>query len=484
MAAWEGRREQSAGHFTPSWKLRRRSLRTLFLPPLFLLLFGLAFFLHAQPPPRHGASVGTKRICTPRFARRGGGAAPNDWSEHGDVPWPGGRSGPAVWPSADGGLFALGGMGYSGAPAGSDRPNAPRQRPTNHLSDAWRWVPAPGAAAATAPGSFVHLGGLATTATGDTMGALGRYNGNLQWPGGRDVAMTWLDPTDGALLLFGGWGYGDGRTTHKAGDLGDLWRLHLEGAKSGAAHAEFLGGGKDTNEPGSVHWPGARYGGVTWSLPAGGGLFLFGGQGYGLDSAEAKKVVGAVRSSFQASESAKGGPVYGDLNDLWSLRRAGGSEVEFQMLGGSAGTNALGRYSSDAKGGQWPGARSGCGRWHVKAAGAAPVLLLFAGWGFNAVKDDRLNDVWALHPPAVQGSAKPELRSKKAESSAATAVFLGGRREGGVGSVYAEHAAWPGSRTYPASFTAGGSHLLFGGFGFGEAGTDAEERIGRLADLW
>ena len=79
---------------------------------------------------------------------------------------------------------------------------------------------------------------------------------------------------------------------------------------------------------------------------------------------------------------------------------------------------------------------------------------------------------------------RPELRSKKAESSAATAVFLGGRREGGVGSVYAEHAAWPGSRTYPASFTAGGSHLLFGGFGFGEAGTDAEERIGRLADLW
>jgi len=121
---WAARERETASSviFAPLWKSRRIKLRTLLLAPMAFGLLTLLSFTNRPHSGRlamsglQGGGV-ARSVCTPRFRRRGGSSTVNEWgldASH-THPWPGGRSGPAVWPSSSG-LYIFGGMGY-----GSDR---------------------------------------------------------------------------------------------------------------------------------------------------------------------------------------------------------------------------------------------------------------------------------------------------------------------------------------------------------------------------
>ena len=66
--------------------------------------------------------------------------------------------------------------------------------------------------------------------------------------------------THGVVHVAGGWGYGAGEQSRKAGSLSDLWRMNFASGKQ-ATRAEVIGGPAETNAPGqrgAAAWPGAR----------------------------------------------------------------------------------------------------------------------------------------------------------------------------------------------------------------------------------
>ena len=199
---WAARERETASSviFAPLWKSRRIKLRTLLLAPM---AFGLLTLLSFTNRPHSGrlATSGlqgggaARSVCTPRFRRRGGSSTVNEWgldASH-THPWPGGRSGPAVWPSSSG-LYIFGGMGYgsdrakskgggsgggsskdgrdsdNGASRGQSKAQDSTARrgggggsdssgpspSTTHLADAWRWSERGGG---SGKGVFEYLSG-------------------------------------------------------------------------------------------------------------------------------------------------------------------------------------------------------------------------------------------------------------------------------------------------------------------------------------
>ena len=138
-------------------------------------------------------------------------------------------------------------------------------------------------------------------------GTLGTFApGNI--PGPRSSAVSWTD-NNGNLWLFGGHGFGSNGVS---GDLNELWQFNpstqewawmggistVPADGGGAGGVSGVYGTLGTPYPGNV--PGARGGAVTWT-DLQGNLWLFGGQGYGIENQPSYLMIG-------------------DLNDLWEYQ--------------------------------------------------------------------------------------------------------------------------------------------------------------------
>ncbi|HEY1255280.1 MAG TPA: chitobiase/beta-hexosaminidase C-terminal domain-containing protein [Terracidiphilus sp.] len=268
--------------------------------------------------------------------------------------------------------------------------------------------------------------------------------GNL--PGGRYGASNWRDKS-GNLWLFGGVG-SDGAASE--GTLNDLWRFNPS-----TQSWTWMGGSKTVQRsgfgvygvlgtPGVANLPGGRYGASSWS-DDNGNLWLFGGEGYNSEGAEAL------------------------LNDLWEFNPSTG---EWAWMGGisaaqEAGVKAGVYGSLDIPNAQnMPGARSGAIDWTDSLGN----LWLFGGEGAdsgNAV--GQLDDLWAFNPYNREWTW---MGGSNTVAGAEKAVY------GVLGTPSSRNL--PGGRQEAVGWTdASGNFWLFGGGGIDSVGSKGE-----LNDLW
>jgi N-acetylneuraminic acid mutarotase len=259
---------------------------------------------------------------------------------------PGARYGAAAWIDASGNLWLFGGYGY----------DSPADGASGDLNDLWMYNP--GAA------SWTWMAGASVI---DTAGV---YQSDIDAPGARSHAATWIDAA-GTLWLFGGNGYD---VSGALGDLNDLWSY------SPKAGTWRYVGGSDAVGAGGVYvstgplTPGARDSAITW-IDASGNLWLFGGY----------------------RPASLSGPVpipAGYFNDLWEYTPAPpGAVGAWVWAGGSSSTDAAGIYGSGAP--SVPGARASGAAW-IDAAG---TFWLFGGNGYDAQGAvGALSDVWSYTP--------------------------------------------------------------------------------------
>jgi hypothetical protein len=257
-------------------------------------------------------------------------------------------------------------------------------------------------------------------------------------PGARTQAVSWTG-ANGDLWLFGGQGY----STDVPSSLNDLWKWSaskeqwawISGSNLASQNGSY--GNLDIPAPGNV--PGARYGAISWTDPAG-NLWLFGGHG-----------VGSVPSTW------------GPLNDLWKWEVSSGL---WTWVGGSNLVGQKGTYGTRgiAAPGNAPGARSGAVSW----SDGDGNLWLFGGTGYAASGGPGadLNDLWKWDPSAAQWTWV---------SGSSIADQFGSY--GTLGAT--DPANVPGARHDASAWTdAGGNLWLFGGLG-----NSASEQ-GWLNDLW
>eukprot|EP01043_Picozoa_sp_COSAG02_P063473 COSAG02_NODE_9011_length_2361_cov_4.367480_1_plen_669_part_01 len=342
--------------------------------------------------------------------------------------------------------------------------------------------------------------------------------GSVLWPGARWGATAVWSGDGGSVWVYGGDGYlGSGAV----GVTGEFWSFvgGLDGidpdAPQSGEWAEVRdwqrawppGGSGVADAHGSYvalgaasarAWPGCRRDHAAWLAPDG-ALYLFGGDGVGLDS-----VAGLRNDLWKYQEDPRswtwlGGDVgtgapgnYGSagetlwpgarsahtvvvdasgsawlfggigvgestlvgssvLNDLWSFSA---DTSTWSFAGGSHGINSRGEFDSEP----WPGARQGHVSWHT----VANEVCLFAGRGYGSEAFGYLNDMWCF---SVDGTRWR---------------VVGGSQTPGEVSVHTGADAWPGALARAAAVKdQEGVLWLFGGFGY--AATDS---AGYLHDLW
>lgn len=329
-------------------------------------------------------------------------------------------------------------------------------------------------------------------------------------PGYRSNAACWRT-ADGTVYIFGGSGYNE---TAK-GQLNDLWKYNpltnqwawVHGSKETGSTAVY--GTKGT--AGANNTPGARTGTITWADSAG-NLYLFGGYGW-------------IGTSV------------GYFNELWRYNPV---TNQWTWLKGTDALNPTAVYGSQgaSAAANTPGGRAD----GVGYTGADGSLYLFAGTGYTATDNGRLNDMWKYNPQNNQwtwlkGSDQRNQSGNYGTLGVAAAANTPGGRFGCVGwrgadgllymfggeghssgtSVVSLNDLWsyntsnnqwtwikgsatgneasvygsqgvsatankPGSRRYGTTWTGSdGSLYLFGGYG---RGTNSTWLQGELGDFW
>lgn len=283
---------------------------------------------------------------------------------------------------------------------------------TNPVSNVWIWVA--GANSINQAGTYGTKG---TAAPGN-------------FPGARDSANTWTDPSLN-VWLFGG-------ETNASGLFNDLWKFSSGQWTwmSGSNTVNQVGtyGTQGTADPANV--PGARSNAMSWSDGAG-NLWLFGG--YGFDS------TGTL----------------GNLNDVWEFNAGTG---EWTWIDGSNVINQGGVYGTEGMpgGANIPGARYNATTWTDKAGN----FWLFGGVGDDSIDNyGQLNDLWKF-----SAGEWTWMSGSKNAKQFGTYGTKGVAASGNVPGARSASAAWIDSP---------GNLWLFGGGGYDSAGT-----LGYLNDLW
>ncbi len=341
---------------------------------------------------------------------------------------PGGRDSAISWTDRSGNLWLFSGEGYDSTLGGGALNDLWEFNPA---SKEWTWVSGPKLAHAS--GVYGTLGVAAV--------------GNV--PGGRDLAVSWIDGS-GNLWLFGGYGNDStGNPLLNTEDLNDLWEFNPASKEwtwvsgSNVREANGVYGTLGVAAAGNV--PGARDSAVSW-IDSSGNLWFFGG--WGNDSIWN----------------------WGELNDLWEFNP--GSK-EWTWVSGPSSLGILGEpgvYGTIgvAAASNVPGGRANAVSW-IDSGGN---LWLFGGWGYDSAGYQReLNDLWEFNPGSKEWtwvSGVSSLGSSKGEPG----VYgtLGVAAAGNV----------PGGREYAVSWTdSSGNFWLSGGEGVNSTGT-----YGDLNDLW
>lgn len=380
----------------------------------------------------------------------------------------------------------------------------------------WAWMFPSGSPALNTYGTA----SLPTWAQGSTTPAPPYTTSNANTPGGRELAMTWTDNL-GNHWMFGGYGFEVSHTgtTNVPGYLNDMWvwqdwwtpgawipaNIPIEVSTAslvnsysanvqplqtldGAPVYSISGGPLSCSFPNQTCTiPGARWGGVTWTDAAGGAgstgnLWLFGGQGFGLDSS--------------------GRVVFGLLNDTW----------EFNLVnGGTSGAPcAYDLYNSTTATGTGTGTYTNCewiyqagsqmvnqpttstvpgGRWGASSfTDANHNLWMFGGQGYDSGGNlGLLNDLWEC------AATSTPCTWTLVSSGSASATTVQGNQDG----VYGTEGTGagnnvPGGRQNGVLWVdSSGNAWLFGGWGLDSVGTTAtglgpgNAQIGAiLNDLW
>ena len=172
---------------------------------------------------------------------------------------PGSRWGATARLDSSGKLWLFGGFGYDSAGT------------LGLLNDLWTYN--------INASQWTWVAGSKTVNPTGHYGTLGTPNGQLNFPGGRQASMSWLDST-GNFWVFGGF---DLDSTGNPDALNDLWEYNattgvwtwMSGANVGKQKAVY--GTQGVAAPTNV--PGARWSAAAWA-DHNGNLWLFGGEGY------------------------------------------------------------------------------------------------------------------------------------------------------------------------------------------------------------
>jgi N-acetylneuraminic acid mutarotase len=320
---------------------------------------------------------------------------------------------------------------------------------------------------------------------------------NPDTPGGRDFAMAWTD-TSGNRWLFGGFGFEVNHinTDGVPGYLNDMWvwpttantgnddgwwlpgawipsdlpiicdstgcfadittlQLRDLGANyGGAAPGTGTICGYSAGTLANCTRPGARWGGITWTDPVGGNLWMFGGQG--IDS----------NGNFTL------------LNDVWEFDITSAGCGWDMVTGTGTFTNCKWVWESGSStGNQSTTAGFPGGRWGAASyADTAGNVWMFGGQGYDSAGTvGLLNDLWKYNIAAKTWT----LVSGGSVLSNVNGSY-GTQGTGAAGNV-------PGGRQTAVLWAdATGKIWLFGGFGLDSAGTSGGTgQIGSvLNDLW
>jgi hypothetical protein len=355
-----------------------------------------------------------------------------------------------VWTWVDGAGYvdAAGVYGIQGTAAASNAPGARRQPiawtdaagnfwlfggnsagNVVMLNDLWEYSPS--------TAQWVWQGGS------DIAGAAASYGSQgapapANNPGAREGAAHWTDAA-GDLWLFGG----DSRAGQNWQEFNDLWSYNPTtglwtwvGGSNAAANAGSYG---TLGVAAAGNLPPARTDAISW-VDSAGVFWLFGGT--------------------QLNSS---GGYLAAFNDLWSYNP---TTALWTWVDGSSTPNATGVYGTQgtAAAGNVPGARMGGSAWLDDSGN----VWLFGGMGLGqAGLTQQYNDLWKYSPASGQWTWVAG-----SEAANASGVY-GTQRAGAAGNS-------PGARASAVSWQdPSGNFWLFGGNGYGQAGT-----AGDLNDLW
>lgn len=325
---------------------------------------------------------------------------------------PGASYSSASWTDASGNLWLFGGYGYCSTTMGLLN-SLWKYNPT---TNEWTWIK--GDNAVNRIGNY----GTQGVAAGTNM------------PGARYGSQTWTDAS-GNLWLFGGYGHASG----SAGILNDMWKYNIATNEwtwvkgDNVINQVAVYGTKGVTN--SSNKPGARYVSTSWKDQSG-NFWMFGGYGY---------------------DETYGG----NLNDMWKYEPAtnqwtwmsGDKIIDQKAVFGTLGVPSISNK---------PGSRYIGSSWKDPNGD----LLMFGGYGYDAINSGYLNDCWkyniatnawtwikgdnTVDQPGIYGTqGMPDPNNKS------------------------------GARTGSVSWSDGSGNLwMFGGYGFDGSST------GVLNDLW
>lgn len=314
-------------------------------------------------------------------------------------------------------------------------------------------------------------------------------------PGARVRGATWVDPSTGDLMLFGGSGLSAGRGEST---LGDLWKFDgtnwtwVNGSNTGTQPGAYGSPG----EKSLSNLPGSRAG-AAFAQDANGNLYLFGGLGHdgggshgylndlwkydgtywiwisGTISANQATIGTAPGGREDAALYIDGGNVWlfggmgydqrgglGELNDLWKF-----DGTNWTQMKGSSLRNQSGSYGTPGSGAapNTPGSRHGAFYWKD----ASGRFFVAGGQGYSSqTSSGYLSDIWKY--------------------DGTNWTFVAGATTGNTASTYSGSTA-PGGRSHSAAFFRKGNFYLFGGTGFGEkvtSGNTTTAAFGAMGDFW
>lgn len=296
-------------------------------------------------------------------------------------------------------------------------------------------------------GTWTWMGGANAINAAGSWGTQGQASAS-NVPSARQGSVGWKDAA-GNLWLFGGMAPNVGGYCEPDTGLcyagtnawyNDLWEYS-------GGNWVWVAGPQATDQPGvygtlgaaaAGNVPGARFGAVSWTDPAG-DFWLLGGTGY--DSAGNT----------------------GPLNDLWKF--SGG---QWTWMGGAKVTNQSGVYGTlgAAAPGNFPGARAGA----VAFADASGDVWLFGGQGCDSTPNcgGALNDLWKY-----SGGQWTWMGGENISYPAQPGVF-------GIEGVAAS-GNQPGARWTPTGWLDPSGNLwIFGGVGY----NTVFDNVLELNDVW
>jgi N-acetylneuraminic acid mutarotase len=361
-----------------------------------------------------GNSLSTVQVACTTWTWEGGSSVGGATGNYSAAPvQPGARDSQMSWTDSNGKFWMFGGFGFD------------QTGVEGELDDLWMFDPG------TQLWTFVS--GSPNRNNAGMYGNLGVANTN-NLPGGRQNAVTWMNPSTGQVWMFGGFGYD---YLGNPGNLNDLWMYDPgtqiwtweSGSQAVSAVGVYTPGGQ----------PGARSTAFSW-IDSTGRLWLFGG------------TIGNDVNNHAIC-----------LNDLWYYDPVAHG---WTFVNGSTAPQANGTYGTAGTPGGIPGSRNGEQSWKDSSG----HFWLFGGTGYGATGTtlDLLNDLWEFDPGSMQWT------------------YISGSEQTGASGVYgtmglAATGNMPGARGGGTIWTdTAGNVWLFGGFGYDHVGGTASF----LNDLW